>query len=854
MTSFVARPSRFPTAIRLGLRELRGGLRGFGIFLACIALGVTAIAGVGSFSRGLVEGLHREGRTILGADASFQVMHQELPPDIVAALARSGTLATMATTRAMVRVEGASALVELKAVDPILYPLIGRLESEPAGSTAELLAETDGRPGVLVEPALLARLNLKPGDSLVLGDLPVIIRGVIRQEPDRLAGGVGFGPRLMISLDGFRKTGLIQPGSLIRWLYQLRLDGRLAGDSDVRRLVADMRERFPEAGFDVRTRMNASPQLASQVQRFSQFLTLVGLTALLIGGVGVANAVASLIDRKRNDFATLKALGATGGLVFAITLTQIGGLALIGTAIGLALGAALPYAIVSLAGSFIPIPITTDIYPGELAVAAGYGLLVALAFTLWPLGRAHDVPVAALFRDTVDSDGRMPRKRYVAMTVAALGSLIVLAIAVAFNPRLALMFMAGAAGAFVILRLVAYGLMTLASRLPRPRHTGLRLALGNLHRPGALTPAVVLSLGLGLTLLAVIALVDSSFRRQIETALPERAPSFFFVDIANSEVPRFDAFIAANAPGAILDRVPMLRGRFVRLGGRPVETIQARDEIRWALSGDRGITYAADVPKNSHVVEGEWWPADYAGPPLVSFDERMGSGFGLKLGDEVVVNVLGRNITARIANFRRIQWDNLGINFIVVFSPNTFRGAPHSHLATLTYAEQRSTADEVALLQAVAGAFPAVTTVRVKDALEAVGELATQIATAIRGASVVTLIASILVLAGALAAGHRARVYDAVILKTLGASRAMLIGTYAIEYAVLGLVTALFGIVAGSLAAYLITTEVMTIPFAFSATAAIGIVGLAIILTVGFGLFGTWRALGEKPAPILRNM
>lgn len=154
----------------------------------------------------------------------------------------------------------------------------------------------------------------------------------------------------------------------------------------------------------------------------------------------------------------------------------------------------------------------------------------------------------------------------------------------------------------------------------------------------------------------------------------------------------------------------------------------------------------------------------------------------------------------------------------------------------------------------MAGAFPAVTTVRVKDALEAVGELATQIATAIRGASVVTLIASILVLAGALAAGHRARVYDAVILKTLGASRAMLIGTYAIEYAVLGLVTALFGIVAGSLAAYLITTEVMTIPFAFSATAAIGIVGLAIILTVGFGLFGTWRALGEKPAPILRNM
>jgi putative ABC transport system permease protein len=855
MTSFVARPSRLPSVVRLGLRDLRGGLSGFGIFLACIALGVTAIAGVGSFSRGLVEGLHREGRVILGADASFQVMHQELKPDVVAALATRGTLATMAMTRAMARVEdGRSTLVEMKAVDPVNYPLVGTLETEPAGDAASLTAEKDGRPGVLVEPALLARLDLKLGDPLILGDLTVAVRGIIRQEPDRLAGGIGFGPRLILSLDAFRKTGLIQPGSLIRWLYQLRLDHRLAGDSDVLRAVADIRTQFPEAGFDIRTRMNASPQLTNQVQRFSQFLTLVGLTALLIGGVGIANAVAGLVDRKRDDIATLKALGATGGLVFGITLTQIGGLALLGTAIGLTIGTALPFAIVSLFGELIPVPLAAAIYPAELAVAGGYGLLVALAFTLWPLGRAHDVPVAALFRDTVDSDRRLPRKRYMLMTLAALGGLVALSVGAAFNPRLALMFMVGAAGAFLVLRLVALGVMTLAARLPRPRRTGLRLALGNLHRPGALTPAVILSLGLGLTLLSVIALVDASFRRQIEEALPERAPSFFFVDIANSEVPRFDAFLRREAPDASVERVPMLRGRFVRLGGRPVETIRAPDEIRWALSGDRGITYAATPPKNSRVVAGEWWPEDYAGPPLVSFDARMADGFGLKLGDEVVVNVLGRNITARIANFRQIQWDNLGINFIVVFSPNTFRGAPHSHLATLTYREQKSTADEIALLQKVAAEFPAVSTVRVKDALETFGRLAAEIATAIRGASVVTLIAAILVLAGALAASHRARVYDAVILKTLGASRAMLIGTYAIEYAVLGTITALFGVAAGSLAAYLVTTEVMTLPFVFSPVAAFGIVGLAVILTVGFGLFGTWRALGEKPAAVLRNM
>lgn len=859
MSAFVGRPARLPVAIRLGLRDLRGGLRGFGIFLACIALGVTAIAGVGSFARGLVDGLAREGRVILGADASFQVIHQELQPAVVQALREKGTTATMATTRAMARVEPAgapprSALVEIKAVEPSFYPLVGALETEPPLGTTDTLAERDGQYGVLVEPALLARLDLKTGDSLILGSLSVRIAGIIRQEPDRLAAGIGFGPRLILSLDAFRATGLIQPGSLIRWMYQLKLDDRLASDADVRRAGEDMRRRFPEAGFEIRSRMNASPQLANQVQRFSQFLTLVGLTALLVGGVGVANAVASLVDRKRNDIATLKALGATGGTVFAATLTQIGALALVGTAIGLVAGALLPGAVAGLFGAILPLPVDASVHPSELAVAGAYGLLVALAFALWPLGRAHDVPVSALFRDTVDGERRLPRRRYLLLAGGALAALVTLSVASSFNPRLAMGFMAGAAGVFVALRLVAWAIMAGAARLPRPRRTGLRLAIANLHRPGALTPAVVLSLGLGLTLLAVIALVDASFRRQIEQALPARAPSFFFVDIANSEAQRFDAFIAEQAPGADLNRVPMLRGRFVRLGGRPVEEIRARDDIAWALLGDRGITYAPAVPEGSQVVSGQWWPTDYSGPPLVSFDERMGNGFGLRIGDEVTVNVLGRNITARIANFRRIQWDNLGINFIVVFSPNTFRGAPHAHLATLTFPVQKSAAEEIALLQRAAAAFPAVTTVRVKDALEAVGQLAAQIAAGIRGASLVTLIASVLVLAGAIAAGHRARVYDAVILKTLGASRPMLIGTYATEYAILGAVTAIFGLVAGSVTAWVITTQVMNIPFAFAPLAALGIVALAVVLTVGFGLVGTWRALGEKPAPVLRNM
>ncbi|MEI8144292.1 MAG: FtsX-like permease family protein [Alphaproteobacteria bacterium] len=847
-------------AVRLAFRDLRGGLRGFGIFLGCIALGVAAIAGVGSFARGLVDGLSREGRVILGADVSFQRVQQEADGAIRDYFASNGTLATIATTRSMVRNSaGLTSLVELKAVEPGTYPLFGQFDVEPAGNVRELLSAKRGADGalvdgVLVEAALLARLDLKIGDRLIIGDLSPEIRGIIRQEPDRLAGGVGFGPRLMISLEAFRRTNLIMPGSLVRWLYQIKLPENAASDAALRSFVSDVRGRFPEGGFDVRTRLNASPQLSEQVGRFSQFLTLVGLTALLVGGVGVANAVTRFVDRKRDDIATLKAIGAGGDTVFVMAAIEIGVIALVGIAIGLAVGLALPFLIVWGLGAFIPVPIAPGIYPQELALALGYGLLVAASFAIWPLGRAHDVPVAALFRDTVAPQRQLPRLRYILLTLLAIGALTGLAVAVAFNPRLSLMFLGMAAGVFIALRLVATGIMALARRAPRPRSLVLRMALANIHRPGALTPSVVLSLGLGLTLLVVIALVDASFQRQITSALPERAPAFFFVDIANSEAPRFDRFIAEKAPSATLDRVPMLRGRFVALGGRPVEEIRAADDMSWALRGDRGITYADAVPKNSRVTEGEWWPANYSGPPLVSFDERMGRGFGLKIGDPVTVNVLGRNMTATIANFRSIQWDNLGINFIVVFSPNTFRGAPHSHLATLTYPAVEPAATEIALLRDVAAAFPSVTTVRVKDALEAVGQLATQLATAIRAASGVTLAAAILVLAGALAAGHRSRVYDAVILKTLGAGRPTLIAVAVAEYAALGLVTAIFALGTGALAAWLVTTQVMRIGFVFSWEAAVLTTVMATMLTVCFGLIGTIRALGAKPAAVLRHL
>jgi putative ABC transport system permease protein len=856
MTAFVpARDTfwrRLLTVVRLAARELRGGLRGFGVFLACLALGVAAIAGVGSLARALSDGLAREGAVILGGDVAFSLALREASPEERAFFAGRGRVATVATMRAMARAQdGEASLVELKAVDD-LYPLTGQVKIDPDVPLEKALAQRDGQFGVLADEALLVRLGIGPGATILLGDARLRIAGVLVNEPDKLAVGMGLAPRLLLSEEALRATELVQRGSVVRWTYRMRLAD--PSDASLSAFTDEARKRFPDAGWEMRTRAGAAPRLEDNVRRFAEFLTLVGLTALLVGGVGVANAVKSYLDRKREAMATLKAVGATGGTVFAVYLTEVVLIAIVGIAAGLLIGLSLPYVAAVGFGAVIPIPLVPSVHPDVLLLALVYGLLVVFVFALWPLGRAHDVPVSALFRDTVEPDRRLPRRRYIALAMLAAAGLVALTILTAEVQRVAVIYVISAAAVFLVLRVLASGLMAVTRRLPRPRAIPLKLALANVHRPGALTPTVVLSLGLGLSLLVTLALIESNLRIQLTSALPERAPSFFFIDIPSAESERFSNFVLQRAKAARLDEVPLLRGRIVRLKDVPADEVKADPDAQWVLRSDRGITFANEVPLGSTVVAGNWWTADYDGPPLVSFDQRLAAGLGLAIGDTIAVNVLGRTIEAKIANLRRIEWESLGINFVMLFSPNTFRGAPHSVLATLTFASGGSTETELSLLKEIAAAFPAVTTVRVKEALETINSLVSDLVLGIRGASTITLLASVLVLAGALAASHHTRVYDAVILKTLGATRGRLVLAYGIEYLILGMATALVATAAGGLAAAYVVENVMRFPFRFDLLAAGMAVAVAVALTVIFGLIGTWRALGEKPARILRNL
>jgi putative ABC transport system permease protein len=598
--------------------------------------------------------------------------------------------------------------------------------------------------------------------------------------------------------------------------------------------------------------LNASPQLTRNIERFTQYLTIVGLTALVVGGVGVANAVSAYVERRRSTLAILKAVGANGTRVFLIAGAEVLLLAALGIVIGLVLGAALPFGVASLAASALPITLDPHLYPEQIATGALYGFLTTLAFSLLPLGRVHDIPVAALFRDEVAPSRTFPRKRYL---VGAFSSALLLAasiITLSYDSRIASFAVGGTLAAFLILRLVAIGIMAGVKRLPPVRRTEWRLALANIHRPGALTPSLIVSLGLGVTLLVTIGLVDVNIQRLLGRSLPEKAPSFFFVDVPKSDIADFREFLAQSAPEGKIGDVPMMRGRVLRVKNVAAEDVKVSEQSAWVLDGDRGITFADTLPEGSALTAGEWWPRNYSGPPLVSLEEGIATGLDLKLGDKITVGVLGRSIEATIANIRKVEWRSMGINFVMVFSPNTFAGAPNTHLMSLTLPKLSNVSTETALLLASARAFPAITAVRVKEALEAVNDLVGKLALAIRGASGVTLLASVLVLAGALGSGQRARIYDSVILKALGATRGRLLNSLLFEYGLLGLFAALFGVIAGTGASYLVVRNIMNFEYAFDAGVALLVAVTAIIATIIIGLIGTWTVLGQKPARHLR--
>lgn len=839
-------------AVRLARRELRAGLKGFRLFVACLALGVAALAAVGSVAEELLDALQRDGRTLLGGDAELRLAQRAASEEELAWLTRnSQALSATAELRAMAKAapgygppEGARRLVELKAVDGA-YPLHGALVTEPALPLSAALACDATLCGAVVDAELLTRLGLQLGDHITINAATYELRTTIQREPDRTARAFTLGPRVLVAYDSLPATGLVQPGSLI--YYHYRLD--LPGTQDFAAWQESLQKALPDAGWRVRGLDEASPGLARFVSQTRLFMTLVGLTTLLIGGVGVANAVRAFLAGRRASIATLKCLGAPARLIFRIYLLQVMALALVGVALGLLLGALVPSVAAPLLEARVNLSLTGALHAEALLQAAVMGLLTALLFTLLPLARAERLPGAALFRgQQADTSGR-PSWRLLALAAAVALLLALVTVLGSDDPLFALFFVLAAVATLLLFRLAAWGAQALARALPHARRPSLRLALANLHRPGSATASVVVSFGLGLTVLATVALIRASLAGQLQDEIPAQAPAFYFLDIQKADLPAFMALVEAQPGVGAVEQVPMLRGRIAAIEGVKVEVLEIPPEVAWIFQGDRGLTWSAAMPEGTTLTLGDWWPADYSGPPLVSLDDEVGRALGLVPGDKLTINVLGRDLEVTIANLRSVRWQELRIAFVMIFSPGLLESAPATHIATV----EVDPAHEAALEQLVTDKFPSVSAIRVREALASFSSLLDNVATAIGGIGAIGVLAGLLVLAGAMAAEARQRRYEAVVLKVLGAKRAVIARTFLLEYGALGLVTATIAMALGSLAAWIVVTRVMEMPFLWAAPPLVATAAAGVAITLLFGFLGTWRALGQSAAPFLRN-
>ncbi len=840
-----------PLALSIAFRELRAGAGGLVIFVLSIALGVAAVASIGSLAASFDQALARQGRLLVGGDLSFERVHRRASEEERAALDAQGTISESASLRAMARsADGKNALVEVKAVDGA-YPLYGEviITAPPGAGTPWREAGV-----VLVEQRLLDRRGAKVGDTVSIGEAKVRVAGTLGQQPDRLADRLAYGPKVLMSLETLERTGLILPGSLIRWIYRLKLpDNRGDDRAALKPVKSAIETKFPESGFAVTDWTDPAPSLREQVERFTQFISLVGLAALLLGGIGVGNAIGSYMAKKREVIATFKCLGATSRLVLTVYMIQALMLASIGIAIGLAVGAGAPWLLTFFYGEELPIELATELHPFALLTATLAGILTMLLFVLLPLGRASAVPPAVLMRAHLTDETERLQWRF-AIAAALCGiALFVLGLAATEEQLITTSIAIGIVAALLLLWGFGWIIEKVAARYRRSKPPALSLAMTSIAAPGSIARQVAISLGLGLGFLIAIALIHRSLLTEFATTLEADTPAYYFLDVDASELPAFRKIALQAEPDAKLADAPMLRGRIVALNGVPAGKVKAAPDQRWVLSSDRGLTYTDTIPDASKIVEGEWWPKGYSGQPLVSFDAEAARGLDLKIGDTVTVNILGRNVEAKIANLRDIDWQSLAINFVMVFSPNTLAGAPHRVLTTIELPKGTTPEREAKMVQALAERFPLVTAINVGDVVDAARELLAKVMAAIRVTAGAVLFIGALVLAGAVTASQQQRQYQAVLYKTLGATRARILSAELLEFGLLGLVTAVFAVGVGVAVAWGLAKWAFDMKFIWSGWAAAETVLLALALMLGFGAVVTLKVLSAKAAPYLRG-
>ena len=824
---------------------MRGSLAGMRIVLLCLALGVAAIGTVGDLRAAIEGGVAAQRRALLGGDLDIE-SPDPWPAGMVATLCGRGVrLSRVVSLRTMLYgPDGRRMLVEARGVDRA-YPLVGQVQLAPARPLARALAT-----GMLVEPLVADRLAVRPGATLRLGahDIPLAAR--LTFAPDS-AGSTAFAPTVMLSRAALLASGLITPGALVEYRLRIAMPGAKAGrQARAASLARDLVARFPGQPLRIHDVADAAPALTRVVAQVSEFMTLIGLASLLLGGLGVGSGVAAWLEGRRETLAVLRCLGASTRAVAAIVALQLGLLCGAGILAGCLAGLLVPaFAIRALAG-LLPVAPDQALHLAPLLLASGFGALVAVLFALPPLLRAVRTPPVVLFRD-VGGETRRADWRLRLVLLGLVAALVTLAALSAPTPRIALGFCLVAGLVLGLFRLAAFAMRRIARRIARGRRSvWLQLGLRALHRPGAPAAALLLALGAGLTTLASIALIEGNIRDSVLGQLPAHAPSFYFIDIEPNQAGRFDAVLKALPAAGAVQQLPTMRARVVSVDGVAASKVKATPQSRWMLRGDHGLTLSATPPPGSHLAHGAWWKADYRGPPLLSFDAAIARGWGVHLGSTITLNVQGRDIALKVASLRDIDWRSLQLNFAFIASPGLLSHAPHTLVATVDSAG--TPPGDAAILQAVTDALPNVTGIRVADVLGMISGLVHRLALALQVMGAVALLAGALVLAATLASGQRQRQREAAILRCLGATSFQLRGAWLVEFATLGAVAGLVSAATGMLLSWLVLHYILRAPWLLlGGTLALTLCGAVAGMLLA-GLAAMRQALRESPAMLLR--
>ena len=829
-------------AWRLARREIHGSVARFRVFLGALLLGVAAIGTVGSVAEAMRDGIAGNARLLLGGDVELRSLYMPTPDDLIDTAAQYGTLSRTMTMRAMLQVDGERRLVALKAVDAA-WPMVGSAALAGGGDLAPAIA-----PGkIVIDPKLARGLDLAPGSMVRIGDVDLEVSDTLAYEPDRSVSFVTFGPRVLMSLASLEATGLMQPGAMIT--YRTRL--LLPDNADRGAAIASIKTAAANGPVRVRDLMDAAPGFDVFIDRTEVFLVLVGLTALLIGGLGVAGAVRAWLGSRMPVIATLKCLGAPARLIFRIYLIQVMLIAGLGVCLGVLVAAIAPIFAIDLLSSYVTVPISVAVYPLPLVVAAGFGMATSFLFALWPLAKAEEVRAANLFRRLNSMPGGRPKPRYLVIAAAAFLALSGLALVATRDLQLTLIFIFGSLATILLLGGLGELLLRVMRKVPAPRYVPGRLALSAITRPGSPVRAIVIAFGLGLSVLVTVALSQANIGRQIDSRVSEDAPAWFFIDIQPDQIDRFMEITTTTEGVSEVLRTPMLRGRVTSLGGRDAGDYDMRGGSAWVLRGDRALTWSATQPDSGKLVAGEWWPADYAGPPLASMSEEEALELDVWIGDEVTFNVLGRSVTAEISNIRSVEWESFSINFVFVLSPGLLDSAPHSWMASTRVS------DEDAALRVdrnIAAEFNNISAISVREAVDTAQRVIGLLGAAVQMTALVTLVAGIAVLAGTVASTEAQRLADSVILKVLGASRVAITIAWFLEYALLGFLAAIAAALIGSIASWGLITGFLNASFELDFMLVLGVTMAGAFGTALLGLAGAVRTLGRKPAPLLREV